>query len=124
LTRHSAAGRALAAELSTALGPLSPGAVILLALASGIGEELFFRGALQPRVGLWLASALFALAHLLPSWPLALWSAFAFVAGVLFGLLFEGTGNLLAPALGHVLTNAVNLRWLAKRPPGSTGPGI
>lgn len=35
-----------------------------ISLAAGVGEELLFRGALQPHVGIWIASALFALAHL------------------------------------------------------------
>ncbi|QGZ41893.1 hypothetical protein IP92_04243 [Pseudoduganella flava] len=34
-----------------------------IALGAGIGEELLFRGALQPHLGVWLTSALFALAH-------------------------------------------------------------
>lgn len=34
-----------------------------IALAAGFGEELLFRGALQPLVGIWLTSALFVLAH-------------------------------------------------------------
>ena len=34
-----------------------------IALFAGFGEELLFRGALQPLVGLWIASLLFVLAH-------------------------------------------------------------
>jgi membrane protease YdiL (CAAX protease family) len=34
-----------------------------IALAAGIGEELLFRGALQPLLGVWATSALFVLAH-------------------------------------------------------------
>lgn len=34
-----------------------------IALAAGIGEELLFRGALQPLLGIWATSALFVLAH-------------------------------------------------------------
>lgn len=123
LTRRSEAGRAMARELARVLGALRIGPIVVLALVSGIGEELFFRGALQPRVGLVPASLLFGLAHLLPSWPLVLWSGFAAVAGLLFGLLFDATGNLLAPVVAHVLVNALNLRWLVRRylPPGQSG---
>ncbi|MEO7934669.1 MAG: CPBP family intramembrane glutamic endopeptidase, partial [Dokdonella sp.] len=35
-----------------------------IALAAGFGEELFFRGALQPLMGIWLTSILFVLAHI------------------------------------------------------------
>lgn len=34
-----------------------------IALAAGFGEELLFRGALQPLLGIWVTSVLFVLAH-------------------------------------------------------------
>ncbi len=34
-----------------------------IALLAGFGEELLFRGALQPLVGLWISSLLFVLVH-------------------------------------------------------------
>src|SRR5712691_12946151 len=34
-----------------------------ISLSAGIGEELLFRGALQPIVGLWWTSSIFTLAH-------------------------------------------------------------
>jgi membrane protease YdiL (CAAX protease family) len=120
LTRRTDPGRALAIELARVLGALRSPQIVVLALASGLGEELFFRGALQPSVGLVVASLLFGLAHLLPSWPLVLWSLFAALAGLLFGLLYEATGNLVAPVVAHVLVNALNLRWLVRR----YGPGL
>jgi membrane protease YdiL (CAAX protease family) len=107
-------GRALAQRLAGILGPLSGASVVVLALASGLGEEAFFRGALQPRVGLVIASLLFGLAHLVPRRELAPWAGFAVLAGVLLGALFDYTGNLLAPATAHVLVNGVNLRWLSR----------
>lgn len=36
---------------------------VWIALAAGFGEELLFRGALQPILGIWLTSALFVLVH-------------------------------------------------------------
>ncbi len=109
-------GRALAQRLAEILGPLSGAQVVVLALASGLAEEAFFRGALQPRVGLVIASLLFGLAHLVPRRELAPWAGFAALAGVLLGALFDYTGNLLAPAIAHVLVNGVNLRWLSEPP--------
>src|SRR5262245_38878550 len=58
-TERSAAGRALAGELARLLGPLSAGKAVALALASGLAEEAFFRGALQPQVGFAAATLLF-----------------------------------------------------------------
>jgi membrane protease YdiL (CAAX protease family) len=114
LTHASAAGRALRDALAGLLG--RPGAVACLVLAavSGFAEEAFFRGALQPRVGLVAASLLFGLAHFVPRRALLPWCAFAFAAGLCFGGLFEATGNLVAPVVAHCTVNALNLRWLAR----------
>ncbi|MFI5320345.1 MAG: type II CAAX prenyl endopeptidase Rce1 family protein [Myxococcota bacterium] len=114
-TSRSEAGRRLAAELGRLVGGLSTPRVCLLAAASGLAEEAFFRGALQPRVGWLAASLLFGLAHFHPSRELRLWSLTAALAGLALGALFQASGDLLAPALTHALLNAVNLRWLARR---------
>jgi len=114
LTRAVAAGERLARALAEALGPLRPGQAWLLALASGIGEEAFFRGALQPVAGLALTSLLFALAHFVPRRELVLWSVFSLVAGLLLGGLYQATGNLLAPTVAHVVVNGVNLNRLVR----------
>jgi membrane protease YdiL (CAAX protease family) len=37
--------------------------LLLIALLAGFGEELFFRATLQPALGLWLTSLIFALGH-------------------------------------------------------------
>lgn len=115
LTRRTRWGEALADALADAIGRLSIGECIVLALASGIAEEAFFRGALQPQVGLFAASAIFGLAHLAPRRDLLPWTLFAAVMGLLMGVLFEWTGNLVAPVVAHVVINAVNLRRLALR---------
>lgn len=36
---------------------------LALAVGAGIGEEILFRGALQPALGIWFTSALFAIVH-------------------------------------------------------------
>jgi membrane protease YdiL (CAAX protease family) len=112
LTRRTEAGRLLAQTLGSLIGSLRLRECLLLALASGIGEEAFFRGALQPRVGLVAASLIFGAAHFVPRRGLVAWSGFSVVAGLLLGGLFAWTGNLLAPVAAHVGINAVNLRLL------------
>ena len=37
---------------------------VWIALAAGFGEELLFRGALQPLLGIWITSVLFVLVHI------------------------------------------------------------
>ena len=59
-------GRQLAEAMAEPLRGLSVPDALLLASASGLAEELFFRGALQPRAGLVVASLLFGVLHLVP----------------------------------------------------------
>ena len=114
ITRHTDFGKALASALAQILGPLGLWQCCVLALASGIGEELFFRGALQPTVGLVAASILFGLVHFVPRRDLISWSVFAVVVGFLLGVIFQQTGSLIAPIVAHVTINAVNLRLLVR----------
>ena len=101
--------------MARALGPLSVSNAVLLALVSGFAEEVFFRGALQPRVGWLLASLLFGCVHFVPRREFLPWTGFAIGAGLLFGALFVWTGNLLAPVTAHVVVNGVNLPRLVRR---------
>lgn len=41
----------------------NPGVALILGLSAGIGEEILFRGAIQPRFGIGLTALVFALAH-------------------------------------------------------------
>lgn len=115
LTRFTTLGRALSDLLAESLGPLDRANALLLAFASGLAEEMFFRGALQPQVGLVGASLLFGAAHFLPRRELVLWSGFAVAIGLAFGALFDWTGQLAAPVAAHVVVNAINLPRLAAR---------
>ena len=113
-TRRTRSGEAMARELGTVLGVLTVYQCLVLALLSGIAEEALFRGALQPRVGLIAASLLFGLAHFVPRRELAVWTLSTIAAGFMLGLLFQETGNLIAPTVAHFTVNALNLRWLSQ----------
>lgn len=114
LTRRTRSGEELAIALAGVLGRRSPLECVALALTSGIAEEAFFRGALQPQVGLVAASILFGVVHFVPRREFLPWTAFAVAAGFLLGWLFDATGNLVAPIVAHATINAVNL-WLLSR---------
>lgn len=116
------AARELERTLADLLSGLEPDQALGLAVVSGFAEELFFRGAVQGQWGLWIAALLFALLHSGPGRAFSLWSAFAAVAGVVFGLLTWHTGNLLAPILAHILVNALNLSRLVRRTPDPPEP--
>jgi membrane protease YdiL (CAAX protease family) len=116
LTRRTRWGRDLARALRELLGEVGLVDCVVLALASGVAEEAFFRGALQPRIGLVAASLVFGLAHFAPRRDLAPWTLFSVAAGFALGALFDLTGNLLAPVVAHALINAVNIRALTRHP--------
>ena len=115
LTRGTKLGERLADLLGESLVGITAGDAILLALASGMAEEMLFRGALQPAVGIVWASLLFGACHFLPRRELAIWSVYAVLMGFAFGWLFEWTGNLLAPIVAHTVVNGINLPRLARR---------
>jgi membrane protease YdiL (CAAX protease family) len=119
LTRRTRAGDALARALARELGRLDPVRCALLAAVSGVAEEAFFRGILQPWIGLVAASLVFGAAHFVPRRDLMVWSVFAVAAGFLLGSLFEATGNLVAPVVAHASINAVNLHLLSTRYAGA-----
>lgn len=83
--------------------------LVLVAVFSGIGEEAFFRGAVQQEFGIVVASLVFGLAHIGPDRRYLIWTLWAVLAGVVFGLLFQTTGGLLAPVVAHAAHNAATL---------------
>jgi membrane protease YdiL (CAAX protease family) len=107
-------GRALHRDLRALLGPLHGAEILVLAVASAIGEEIFFRGALQPAIGLWGSSAIFALLHIGPKVRFLPWTLSSFVAGAVFGQLFLWAGDLSGPVVAHFTINALNLRYLSR----------
>ena len=73
--------------------------LIALAAFAGIGEEVLFRGVLQPRTGWLIATLLFGMAH--PISP-----TYVIVAGLLggiLGLLQQYGGNLWTPIIAHAV---------------------
>ncbi|MGL4463449.1 MAG: zinc-binding dehydrogenase [Planctomycetia bacterium] len=90
----------------------------LVAVAAGVGEELFFRGFLQAALADWigvapallLASVIFGLFH--PITPLN--AAIVTLIGLYFGALWIWTGGLLAPIVVHAAYDFVALVYLLR----------
>jgi membrane protease YdiL (CAAX protease family) len=99
-------------KLESGLGHrLGVAEVLVLALCSAISEEAFFRGVLQPEIGLVAASVLFGLLHPLgPAY--VLWAG---TVGAGLGVLYLATGSLLAPVAAHGTYNLVALSYLRRR---------
>jgi len=101
-------------EFGAVLGEQSTMTIAVLAVTSAVGEELLFRGALQPLVGFWPTAILFGLLHGGGAPRLFAWTIFAFLSGLLLGGLAEWTGSLLAPILCHLTINFWNLQNLGE----------
>jgi uncharacterized protein len=85
--------------------------IILISISAGIGEEIFFRAALQPLLGLWITSILFVALHgyINPkNWKITLYGiAMVFIiAG--FGYLFIELG-LISAIIAHGLYDYILL---------------
>jgi membrane protease YdiL (CAAX protease family) len=96
----------------TSTGQLILGFVVIAVFAA-IGEELVFRGMLQPtlhkasgniHVAIWVSAILFSSLHM---------QFFGFVPriflGALFGYLYFWSGNLLIPILAHFFNNGFSV---------------
>jgi membrane protease YdiL (CAAX protease family) len=84
--------------LATVAGALA------LGLSAGISEELLFRGAVQPRLGLLLATLLFAIGHL--QYGLTVATLEVFVIGVVLGVVRNRTHTTLC-ILIHAAYNTI-----------------
>ncbi|MCB8944794.1 MAG: CPBP family intramembrane metalloprotease [Ardenticatenaceae bacterium] len=65
-----------------------------LAIAAGIGEELLFRGALQPVLGMWFTAVLFAISHI--QYGLTPATLAIFVIAIVLGLIRRRTNTTVA----------------------------
>jgi uncharacterized protein len=119
LARLIPLSRELEATLRERLGPLTLGEAYGLALLSGVAEEVFFRGALQPAWGFYPATLIFAVLHSGRGRAMAFWATSALAAGAVLGALMLWRGTLFAPILCHVLVNAAQLRRLLVRAPAA-----
>lgn len=116
LSRVSVGRFAWARRLHNELRPiarqLSSVDIVVLATLSALGEELLFRGVLQPTLGLFGQAIVFGLLHQMTGPSRWIWVTWAGLVGFAFGVLFQLTGSLLGPILAHGLINGLNLGFL------------
>ncbi|MEZ4241690.1 MAG: CPBP family intramembrane glutamic endopeptidase [Myxococcota bacterium] len=89
----------------------------VIAASSSVGEELLFRAVLQQRLGLAIATVLFAVAHFPVERDLWPWPLMALALGLAFGGLYEWSGAALAPIVAHAVINLLNLRFVGRFAP-------
>lgn len=96
--------------------------LLIVASVAGLGEELLFRGLLQDGLrqwlggpaGPWLALAIASLAFGVCHWLSTTYAVLACLAGLYFGLLLIGTGNLIAPVVAHAGYDLAALIYLLR----------
>ena len=79
----------------------------LLSLSAGLVEETFFRGFLQPRVGIALSTACFALAHLSYGSPFLLVAVT--LLSLIYAFLVRWRQNIWSAVVAHALFDGVQL---------------
>lgn len=77
---------------------------VLIFASAGLGEEILFRGAIQPRFGIFLTSAFWALVHTQYQFSFVVFGLF--LVGVLFGFMrkYQSTTSAI---IAHAVYNAV-----------------
>lgn len=103
--------------------------IVLISLCAGVGEEMLFRGAVQPFLGIPIASVLFVAIHgyLNPrDWRLSVYGVYMTVGIALLGYLAE-TRGLLSAMVGHTLIDVYLLLYMqhtAKSIPVTHNPDL
>ncbi|MFN0274884.1 MAG: lysostaphin resistance A-like protein [Chitinophagales bacterium] len=91
--------------------------VFFLSFCAGVGEEIFFRAAIQPWLGIWLTSLLFIGLHgylNLKDKPLFIYGVVLFFVSLGFGFLMEYAG-LWSAMIAHFLIDVLLLSELKKK---------
>jgi membrane protease YdiL (CAAX protease family) len=123
MVRRFAWARALYRGLRPAVRDAGDATIVVLAVASALGEEMLFRGLLVPVLGVVASSVLFGALHQIRGRARWAWMGWATVMGLLFGAVFAATGSLAGPLVAHLAINHSNLRFLRDAYGGDSGAG-
>jgi uncharacterized protein len=99
-------------ELRPVAKDLTAASITVIAVFSGLGEEMFFRGLLAPLVGVIIQAVLFGLLHQVRGPSRWVWVAWTTIVGLALGAIFALTGSLVGPIAAHALVNGRNLAFL------------
>lgn len=81
---------------------------------AGVGEELLFRGAIQPLIGIWFTSLIFIAIHGYISFRSAghvLFTILLFGLSMMLGVLYEAAG-LISAMTAHAVYDYIMLKWV------------
>ena len=103
--------RLYAEVMQPMFGNLSVTEIIVISAVGGIGEELLFRGVLQPELGLFPASVIFGLAHMGGGGTLA-FGCWVMVMGGMLGILAIASEGGFAPIIAHAVYDAAAMSYI------------
>ncbi|MEJ2086063.1 MAG: CPBP family intramembrane metalloprotease [Acidobacteriota bacterium] len=89
------------------IAALPLGFKLLVSVSAGVSEEIFFRGFLQPRMGLAASTGLFVLAHASYEQPIMLVGIL--ILSLVYGLLAQWRQTIWPAIAAHALFDAVQL---------------
>jgi len=85
--------------------------IVTVSAAAGVGEELFFRGFLQPLAGVVAAALAFGAAHVAGARMVA-FGVWAAGMGLVLGGLAVATGGIVAPITAHACYDVLAFNYL------------
>jgi membrane protease YdiL (CAAX protease family) len=83
--------------------------ILFLSFCAGVGEEIVFRGMIQPWLGILITSFMFIALHgymSYSSWPKVIFGLILFAVGTILGVLGEYLG-LLAAIVAHIIYDII-----------------
>ncbi|MEW5822621.1 MAG: CPBP family intramembrane glutamic endopeptidase [Cyanobacteriota bacterium] len=90
-----------------------PLSAILIAILSGLAEEILFRGVIQQITGILIASILFGVLHIYNKKTI-FYGLYAIFIGYYLGLIYIYTQSLWAPILVHMINNAIAIPFMKR----------
>ncbi|MBX3076719.1 CPBP family intramembrane metalloprotease [Candidatus Obscuribacterales bacterium] len=98
--------------LAPIFSEVNPLDILLIALASGFCEEVFFRGVLQNQFGLVIASIVFGLFHVTGQKKHLFYVVWAALAGAMLGSLLMIFNSLWVPIIAHIINNWLSITMI------------
>ncbi len=90
--------------------------IIFFSLCAGIGEEIFFRAAIQPMIGIWPTAIIFVALHgyLNPkNWRISIYGIYMVFVAAGFGYLYLHVG-IFAAIMAHFIIDVILFSHLKK----------
>jgi len=108
--------RCMPAEILALVRRMPPGLWLAVALSGSAAEEILFRGALQPVIGILLTNLLFGFFHFWAQRRLLAYGVGAFAMGVLLSVVYLWSRSLLTVILMHITHNLAVSVWIMHSP--------